>query len=76
MKVRRISDFNTDKNPHNVRMSVLFKSDKNNIAYVKLKPGDIIKPHAAPAKVIFIVLEGSGIVILSFYHFIKPKNNH
>jgi quercetin dioxygenase-like cupin family protein len=64
MKIKDALNSEIQENPHNVKMSVLFKNNQNNIVHVTLEPGEKIKPHSAPATVLFYVLEGFGLVTI------------
>ena len=47
-------------NPHGVDVRHLFKTAHVAASQIALEPGEVVKPHKAPAEVFFYVLEGAA----------------
>ncbi len=62
MKTIHVSEANAVINPQGLEAKKLFESSNADFVHIRLKPGEVIAKHAAPMKVLFFVVEGSGII--------------
>lgn len=56
--------FNAQKVPFDLEGWSLIKSDKAELVYLKLKPGESLGKHKNPFDVIFYILKGEGTLLL------------
>ena len=50
--------------PHGIEARKIHENDHVQVMYLKLAPGEALKPHATPVDVFFYVLEGRGTVTI------------
>jgi len=50
------------KNPHGVKSQKLHSSEHVSLMLITLQPGEKLRQHITPVDVLFLVLEGTGIV--------------
>ena len=62
MEVKNL--FNAQKVPFDLEGWSLIKSDKAELVYLKLKPGEYLEKHKNPFDVIFYILKGEGKLLL------------
>ncbi|MFW5916022.1 MAG: cupin domain-containing protein [Bacteroidota bacterium] len=62
MKITKITDAESRKNPHGVDARKLYDSEHAMATHITLKPGEQLKRHITPVDVFFYVLEGKGII--------------
>jgi mannose-6-phosphate isomerase-like protein (cupin superfamily) len=62
MKIAKVSEIGTFKNPHGIDARKLMDLPKAQVVHMKLGPGDSLKKHITPVDVFFYVLEGEGAV--------------
>lgn len=48
--------------PHGIEARCIHENDHVQVMYLKLAPGEALKPHTTPVDVFFYVLEGRGEV--------------
>ena len=62
MIITKLSETETNPNPHHVDARKLFDSPHAVVVVITLQPGESLKKHKTPVDVFFYVLEGTGIV--------------
>lgn len=62
MKSITLSNAEIVKNPHGVKSQKLHSSDHVSLMMITLQPGEKLRKHITPVDVLFLVLEGTGIV--------------
>jgi quercetin dioxygenase-like cupin family protein len=62
MKIRKIHFDEASKVPFNLDGKIMYTSDKLEIVYLTLKPGEKIGKHLQPFDVVFYVLSGEAIL--------------
>jgi mannose-6-phosphate isomerase-like protein (cupin superfamily) len=62
MKITKLTDSESRKNPHGVDARKLYDSEHAMATHITLKPGEQLKRHITPVDVFFYVLEGKGTI--------------
>ena len=62
MITTQIEEAEIVKNPHGVKSQKLHTSENISLMHLTLKPGEKLRQHITPVDVLFLVLEGTGIV--------------
>ncbi|MDM7993152.1 MAG: cupin domain-containing protein [Candidatus Fermentibacter sp.] len=62
MKYARPEEVGRVETPHGIEARRIHENDHVQVMYLKLAPGEALKPHTTPVDVFFYVLEGRGEV--------------
>ncbi len=62
MKITKLSETPSGRNPHNVDARVMYNTENAMVVVITLQPGEALKLHKTPVDVFFYVLEGEGTV--------------
>ena len=62
MKTTQITEADVVKNPHGVKSQKLHTSEHISLMHLTLEPGEKLRQHITPVDVLFLVLEGEGVV--------------
>jgi quercetin dioxygenase-like cupin family protein len=62
MKTIDINNAEIVNNPHGVKSQKLHSSEHVSLIMITLQPGEKLRQHITPVDVLFLVLEGNGIV--------------
>ena len=62
MKVVKINNVETFKNPHGIEVKKLYDTEHAQAMHVTLQTGESLKKHITPVDVFFYIIEGTGIV--------------
>ena len=62
MKIVKVNEASTLKNPHGIKVSKLYDTKHAQAVHITLEPGESLKKHITPTDVFFYILEGHGIV--------------
>lgn len=64
MKYSRPEDEARVDTPHGIEARRIHENDHVQVMYLKMAPGEALKPHTTPVDVFFYVLEGRGTVTI------------
>jgi len=64
MKYARPEEVGRVETPHGIEARRIHENDHVQVMYLKLAPGEALKPHTTPVDVFFYVLEGGGEVTI------------
>ncbi len=62
MKIIKIDEAESTKNPHNILATKIYDTENAQAIHIALNPGESMKRHITPVDVFFYVIEGNGIV--------------
>jgi mannose-6-phosphate isomerase-like protein (cupin superfamily) len=62
MKIIRVDDVESMKNPHGIDARKLYDSEHAQAVEIKLEAGEKLMKHITPVDVFFYVLEGTGVI--------------
>ncbi len=64
MRYSRPDETRTVDTPHGIEARKIHENEHVQVMYLKLAPGESLRPHATPVDVFFYVLEGRGAVTI------------
>lgn len=59
MKITNWKEAPEKKNPHGVKVHLLYDQKDAEAVHIQLEPGESLKPHITPVDVFFFILEGN-----------------
>ena len=62
MKIVKVTDVETMKNPHSIIAKKIYDTEHAQTMHLTLQAGESLKKHVTPVDVFFYILEGNGIV--------------
>ena len=65
MKIIDVKNADITQNPHEVDARKIYDTENAQVVHITLKPGESLKRHVTPVDVIFYVLSGMNIGLMS-----------
>ena len=64
MRIIKVIETPVKETPHKVDVRMIYDKETAQVAHMKLKPGESLKPHITPVDVFFFVLEGNPEILV------------